>query len=336
MPGAEAAASVIPAFVGMASTVMQSNANREAIREQNEYDYKKWREYIQEIDPSTQVMKMRRAGINPAIALSQGAIDSGNPSSAPPQSHVPQYDFSPMAQGFRDSVELYQNQSLRNSQIENLNSQTENNRIRNRTQLQRDLMDLTKQYSDVDKNSKEAKLLWTNMKLVEKQIEAFDEQNSADLDLKHSQANQNKAHADYLRAQEDYQNILIRFTPKQQLLITRNLEKQSEAILAAARRDNEQAALAAAQKAVEEAKKEGLDISNDQADAIVDAKVDEAYSEATEAYWKSQQAAKHYLYGVADKLPGKINDDGFAELSRPPARRYASHRYRNKHRKDKH
>lgn len=322
-----AALSVIPAMASVASSVMTNNANRELVREQNEYDYKKWREYVDEINPVNQVKKLRDAGINPALAMSQGAIDSGNPSSGVPQSHVASADFSPIAQGFRDSVELYQNQILRDSQKENLDAQTDNQRLRNRTQLQRDLMDMLKMYSEVDKNSNEAKLLWSQIQYTDKQIQAFDAQNSADLDLKHSQANEHNAHADYLKAQKEYQNIINGFAPKQQKLLLRNLNAQHDAIVAAANKDNAEAARAAAEKAVADARKEGLDISNDVADSIADAQVDMAFSEADEKYWQSQQSGKRYIYGsVSEKMPVP----GLSNEAVPNRPGYARHRVKRK------
>lgn len=322
--------SMIPAAAGIAVDAIKMNNQLAENKSARDYDYNKWREYVHEIDPKTQVKKMRAAGINPAVALSQGAIDSGNPSAQAPEAKIPQFDFSATSQGFRDSVELYQQSLLQKSQRENLEANTQNQLIRNKTQLVRDFQELFKMYSETDKNSKEGQLLWEQIQYTKKQIEAFDAQNSADLDLKHAQAQEHNAHADYLRAQEAYQKILNQYAPKQQQLISSNLEKQGRAIMAAANRDDAEAARAAAEKAVAEARKEGLDISNDQADALVDAVVDKAYCEADEQYWKSQQAGKRYIYGSASEsipLPGVSNQE---VPQRPGYARHHAKRKRSK------
>ena len=140
--------SMIPAAAGIAVDAIKMNNQLAENKSARDYDYNKWREYVHEIDPKTQVKKMRSAGINPAVALSQGAIDSGNPSAQAPEAKIPQFDFSATAQGFRDSVELYQQSMLQRSQRENLDANTQNQLIRNKTQLIRDFQELYKMYSE--------------------------------------------------------------------------------------------------------------------------------------------------------------------------------------------
>lgn len=322
---------LIGTAVDVGTNLLQNNNNLQENRAARDYDYKKWREYVHEIDPKTQVRKLQGAGLNPALAMSQGAIDSGNPNAAATRPEPYVSDFSPVAQGFRDNVQLAQDYYLKQEQGENLAANTENQIIRNRTQLSRDLMDLLKQYSEVDKNSKEGQLLWSQIQYTNKQIQAFDAQNTADLDVKRAQANEHNAHADYLKAQKTYQDILNRYTPKQQEIITKNLSLQSAAIRAAAAKDNAEAARAAAEKALADARKDGVDIANDVADSIADAQVDMAFSQSDEAFWKVQQAQKRFQRGTkGEEFPMSLGSETDIYPFRPVYSRHKAKRKRSK------
>ena len=134
----------LPVLGSLASTYMNNKANAEATKYASDLDYRKWREYLDYSDTKEQVKRMRSAGMNPALAMANGAIDSGNPSSPAADTKYPTYDFSPIAQGMRDSVDLYQNYRLQNAQIDNMNAQTQNQRIRNNYEDRRQFLELVK------------------------------------------------------------------------------------------------------------------------------------------------------------------------------------------------
>ena len=321
--GSGAALAALPVLGSLASTYLSNKANAEATKYASDLDYQKWREYLDYSDPKDQVRRMRNAGMNPALAMANGAIDSGNPSSPAAETKYPTYDFSPIAQGMRDSVELYNTQRLQGSQARNLESQTRTNEIRNQTQLQRDLMEMLKMYSEVDKNSKEGELLWNQIQFTQKQVAAFDKKNAAEVHFLESQANEHDAHAKLLQAQERQQSIINQFTKKQQEIITDNLAKQGRAIEAAIARDNEQAALNIAMKALTEARKEGVDISNDVAEEIADLQVEQEINKTNESYWRSQNEGKSFVYGEGKRLPAFRDANGeYLPRSKPFIRRY--------------
>ena len=127
LAGSAGSLSALLPFVGsLISTYSTNKANAEATRYATDMDYQKWREYLEYSDPKAQVKRLRNAGINPSLAMSNGAIDSGNPSSPAAETKYPTYDFSPIVQGARDSVDLYNSRRMQNAQIENMNAQTQN------------------------------------------------------------------------------------------------------------------------------------------------------------------------------------------------------------------
>ena len=98
--------SIINAGTSIYTTNKTNQSNEDIARYASDQDYKKWREYVDLVDPKNQVARLRAAGMNPAIAMGNGAIDSGNPTSMAPETKVPTYDYSPIAQGMRDSCNL--------------------------------------------------------------------------------------------------------------------------------------------------------------------------------------------------------------------------------------
>lgn len=123
-------------------------------------------------------------------------------------------------------------------------------------------------------------------------------------------ANQAKARLD--DANSALLEIESKFKPDEWKKVLRNLDLQGEAIRAQAKSGNTQAALNLALKAVEDSKKEGLDISNQLARDTADAYVDKAYSESEYAAYKWQHEAKIFQYGTyGDKMPMRSDDEGF-------------------------
>lgn len=322
---ATGAATLLSSGINYVGSQLTNNSNYEAAKYASDMDYKKWHEYLDYQDPKNQVKRLRAAGMNPSLAMSQGAIDSGNPSSPPPDTRVPQYnyDFSPIAQGIRDSVELYNNYRMQNAQIDNINAQTQNQKIRNNYEDRRQLAELFKIRNEGNLTDKQKELVDSEIEMLGKRLQAFDAQNAADLHLKESQAAEHQSHANLLRAQEKYQNIVNQFAPDQQKKLLRNLDAEYKNILASAYEHNEGAARNHAESAVAKARKAGLDISNEVSEQIIDAQVDKAFYEADEQFYKAQNEGKSFTEGkVGSYLPSERYGDGSWDThyySRPPS-----------------
>lgn len=165
----------VSALGGVASSLLTNKSNEAATEYATNMDYKKWREYLEYSSPDEQVRRMRKAGINPAIAMGQGAIDSGNPSSPAPETRYPTYDFSPISQGITQSAQLFQQARLSESQRSNLNSLTEGQTLRNMTQIQRDMAEIDERLSKVSENSAQADLLRKQKNFLQKELDTYDE-----------------------------------------------------------------------------------------------------------------------------------------------------------------
>lgn len=292
---------MLPALIGalgsMASTIVSNNMNREAAEDSNMRNLRNWAGMAEYNSPFNQVKRLRKAGINPALAMQQGAMDSGSMSSPPPDSVTPSYDFSPTSQAFMQSAELAQVKRLQDAQIENQQAVTQNQMIRNRTQLLHDFSEIMEKMSEKGLKDTERSYYEWLAKNLQKDYESYDERIGADVSLKNAQKEAEDAHASYLEAQAEYQKILNQFEPEKQKKIVANLEKQGREIESAIRKNDADAAHSAALKALTDAQKEGVDMDNDIKENIADSVVDKAASEADEQFWKSQQSAKDYLKG---------------------------------------
>ena len=309
--GSGAARAALPVRGSLASTYLSNKANAEATKYASDLDYQKWREYLDYSDPKEQVRRMRNAGMNPALAMANGAIDSGNPSSPAAETKYPTYDFSPIAQGMRDSVDLYQNYRLQNAQIDNMNAQTQNQRIRNNYEDRRQFLELVKIRNEGNLSEKQKELVDSQIEMLGKQIGAFDAQNSADLHLKEMQAKEHESHADYLRAQESYQKIVNQYAPQERKKILRNLDATYKDILSSAYEHNELAARQAAERALINARKEGVDISNEVADEIIESFVSFCISFIYSSIYNLISNFIRYIYTFFSR----INKSTFSGLS---------------------
>ena len=137
------AASGLGAIGSVGSAIISSITGRDRQQEMLEYN-----------SPVNQVARLRKAGINPAFALSNGAMDAGNASSpAPP---MPQFDINSLAQGVRDGFQLRIQKDLTDSEVRQNDANSYAQEMANKFALQKNLLDLYKLRSSADKDSKEA------------------------------------------------------------------------------------------------------------------------------------------------------------------------------------
>lgn len=268
------------ALIGAVSSLAGNVLNYGAQREQREFDKRFWYEQQQYNSPKNQVARLRQAGLNPSLAMQNGAIDSGNISSLPNAHEPPQYDFSPIAAGLQNDLALEQQRRLNDAEIDSKHALTENQRIKNNHENSRQILELFKLLNEGNLSKVDADKVRKEIDYRQKQIDWYDKDVESTIGLRNAQR-------DAADAKSEYQKILTRFAPRQQEIITRNLVKQGNAIDAAVRKDDAEAAYAAANEALAKARKEGVDIDNDVADSIADSLVDEAYYKADEQYWKA-------------------------------------------------
>ena len=61
----------------VASTLIGNSSNIQLAREQREWDYKMWKENNEYNTPLNQMKRLRNAGINPGLAMSNGLMGNG-------------------------------------------------------------------------------------------------------------------------------------------------------------------------------------------------------------------------------------------------------------------
>ena len=132
----------------VASALIGNSTNVQLAREQREWDYKMWKENNEYNTPQNQMKRLRDAGLNPGLAMSNGLIGNGLSSQTAGGQTAPTVDYSPIAQGLRNSVDLYQQKRMQDAQISNLNEQTVNQSIKNRYENQRQIIEIDKLLSE--------------------------------------------------------------------------------------------------------------------------------------------------------------------------------------------
>lgn len=282
------AASGLGAIGSVGSAILSSISGRDRQQEMLEYN-----------SPVNQVKRLRQAGINPAFALEQGALDAGNASSpAPP---MPQFDVNSLAQGVRDGFQLRIQKDLTDSEVRQNDANAYAQEMANKFSLQKNLLDLYRLRSAADKDSKEASLLDEEIKLRQKDLESYDKRINASV-------GKQEAESRYIDAQAKYQEIVNQFAPDQQKALFKQVNAKTSELLAAASEHNASAARQIAEEAVAKARKEGLDIANDQADAMVDAIVNKAYADYEKSWYEAGSAWKQFEGGVVGKaVPANVH-----------------------------
>ena len=163
--------SIASGFITNAANA-QMNANQIALTRELWEKEKKWN------SPEEQVKRLRNAGMNPAIAMNNGMLGSGETKS-PTLPSMQSYDFSPIGQGIRDSIDLYQQRRVQDSQIDNTNADTLTKNIRNKwenTKIALEMLDMAKK---PDKTQAEAEYLRAQAQGILKENAWIDEKNSS-------------------------------------------------------------------------------------------------------------------------------------------------------------
>lgn len=170
-----------PLLGAVASTVVGSGLNALSADAQRRHDYARLQESREYNSPKNQVKRLREAGINPALALTNGMISSGTMDQTAGGQSAPVFDFSPIAQGVRSSVELSQQKALQDSQIRNQDSNTIAQNQRNLFGLQNAYIDTLRNIQELKKSGADTKFLEKRADLMQKEIDAFDQRNSEEV-----------------------------------------------------------------------------------------------------------------------------------------------------------
>lgn len=275
---------VVSTIGNVASSLLSGSSASKNQRQMMEYN-----------SPVNQVRRLRQAGLNPALAMTNGMMDSGNVSSpAPP---MPQFDTNQLAEGVRASNQLQLQERATNAQVAYTEANTEAQRIRNKTQLMRDLAELMNMRAKMAESNKNTAFLDKQIEFRQKEIDWFDRKTGAEVAKYDAEAHSVEANA-------RYQDIMNQFAPQQQAALLKQINANAAALNAAAREHNSAAVRNQAEAAVARARKEGLDISNDQADALVDVIYNKTIAEAEKTFYDAGSSWKQFEGGkVGSILP---------------------------------
>ena len=171
----------ISAIGSVASNLMSNSQNVQLARDQREWDARMIAQQNQYNSPVAQKARLRAAGMNPALAMMNGMMDTGNQSQTAGGQSPAQVDYNPLAEGLRSSSDLYLQSRSIDAEIRYKDSLTDAQRIRNKTQLLRDLAELNNVIADTSNKSASKDYLIKQRDYLMKQIDAFDERNTAEV-----------------------------------------------------------------------------------------------------------------------------------------------------------
>lgn len=300
----------IAALGSVASNMLQNSQNVQLAQGQREYDRKMWFEQAAYNSPVNQVQRLRDAGLNPALAMQNGMMNSGLQSQSSGGQTAPVTDFSPLSEGLRASVDLYQQKRLQDAQISKINEETQNQSIKNRYENQRQIEELVNLKASGNLTKSQSKHVDIQIAALQKENEWIDKRNSSQIALNDAQAKKAHQEAAYTELLAEGQRIANQFAPKQQEALLREISARCEDLYASASAHNAQAAYNVALKMLTNAQEKGVNIDNDTKDRMADALVDKAFQEADYQYYEAGSAAKMYYGGRAGH---ELPLEGFAD-----------------------
>lgn len=248
--------SAIAGVLGAGASIFDNFLNSEQNEAQRDWAEYMWNKNNEYNTPANQMKRLRDAGINPHFAISGGSLGTGTSSSPGSMTQPHPYDFSPASDAVARSVELYQQKRLQDAEIGYKNSQAENIRLQNVTQLYRDLEQLRNLRKSGDLTERQEKLVRAQEHRLWLDISSLAERNEVEIDKARSETYLNNALEREARLKGDFQSIVNQYEIPNRQKVLRNLDAQYQSILAAAASGNAAAASALADAALKGVQKE--------------------------------------------------------------------------------
>lgn len=243
-------AAFAPVLGSVASSLLQNAANYALAQGQRSHDVRMWQMQNEYNSPRNQVARLRAAGLNPGlnsnIGTGENAVHAGGQT-------APVTDFSPIAQGLRDSVDLYQQRRMQDAQIAYQNQNTYNLAIRNRYENTRQILELDKLISDKNTSDSQRRFYEQERQRLIKENSWIDQRNSSQIALNDAQAGQARAAEVESQTRAEYQKIVNLYAPKNQQLVLSNLMATYSQIMSAAASNNAAAVSSLTQAALNRA-----------------------------------------------------------------------------------
>lgn len=283
---------MVPAIVGaMAAQGVQGFANTywNQTNMENQADIQKdlmrfqWENFS---SPQAQLRSFASAGVNPAHALSGGAVNTAQPSAS--VSHAPVMtngvdQLSSFARSFSEDA-------LNIAKKENEEADTENKHLQNKTQLQRDIAYLDNLLKNTELSEATKKKTIQERDTLLENLYTLDARNRAEMERNESEARLNDAKANLTDAQITYQQIINELEPLQRRALIRQIYANEAELLAAAREHDASALDHAADVALK-----GVDKLT--REKLMPVLIDKAQAEADLEWFKTGNEAKRYVGG---------------------------------------
>lgn len=245
--------------------------------------------------PKEQVKALKEAGINPAFAMDSSAFgttasQAGSAPSVPSMPSAPNLvapQMGDLGQGVSNAASMYLATQKQESDISYLKQKEVNETLETIGKLQN--YHFQNKQLEASANEMLQNVLYNQetWELKKRNLDLINQAQQADID--------------YKKSLQSYQDLLNKFEPDKQKKILREFDARYDEIRSSIRRNDADSARALAAMALDEARKKGVDMENELADQIIEARINTAYDEEETAYWNSRNARKEagsQKYGV--------------------------------------
>ena len=313
-------AAYAPILGSLGASLLQNAANYALAQGQRSHDARMWQMQNEFNSPRNQVARLRAAGLNPGLNTNVGTGE--NASHAGGQT-APITDFSPIAQGIRDSVDLYQQKRMQDAQIAYQNQNTYNLAIRNRYENTRQILELDKLISDKNTSDSQRRFYEQERQRLIKENSWIDQRNSSQIALNDAQASQARASELESQTRTNYQKIVNLYAARNQELVLNNLMASYSQIMSAAASNNAAAVSSLTQAALNRANEQiakthgaAAKLDYDTQRKIQQAVVRESFAKAQQAEAESSISRSGARYGTLwTKFSGTQHDNNVYKVT---------------------
>lgn len=310
--------------------------NKELFNQQLAWAEDMWNKTNEWNSPQNQMAMLRKAGINPALGSEwQTTSQPGTPSAPTMQGATMQpVDYSWIGNSINTGVNAFYNNNLTNEVTRKTSGEAMQAKVKAELDAHALKYNLMKIINDSESSGYAKEQARIELSILNRTQDYSVRQ--AEWQTKIMAKEYEKAINDIAESElrQEAQRIANQYAPDLAEAQLKQYHANVAAAYAAARNSDAQAVVAAAQKALVDLQSEGVRLSNQEKDNIMDAIIDKAWNEADNSFWNAAHAKKvfngGYIGAAFPDMPGANNPSNREELGTYD--RFKKHQYQSRSR----
>lgn len=286
--------------------------NKDLFNQQLAWTEDMWNKNNQYNSPAETVKRLQAAGINPALGSVFGQASMPGTPSAPQMqgATVNPVDYSWIGNSISTGVNAFYNNNLTNEVTKKTMNDAQISKVKAELDTKALRDSLMRIANDAKKSEYEREHARIQMSILDRTQEDSVRQAAWQTKIQEQEYEDAVNRIAESKLRQRSQEILNQYLPDVQESVLRQYKANVAALYSSARKNDAEAVESGARKILTDLQSEGVRLSNQEKDSLMDALIDESWNKADEAYWNAQQSAKVFRMGRLSEVPANDISNG--------------------------